>query len=124
MVTTVSGSDNFDTNVVLFPDVEQHNIWADLVNLDTFGINASLGVSSAVDNAEGTFSLNFTKEFADSNFCVVTGLSQKQVSSSPRISSHLTDNGLSDSSVKIRTRNAAGTLVDNKHNSITIFGIY
>ena len=81
---------------------------------DTAVNNASLGISSIVDDAVGINTLNFSNAFSDSNFAT-TGMSQ---TGSDRV---VTASSPTTTSAVIETFNTAGSNVGSTSNQ-AIFG--
>jgi hypothetical protein len=82
-------------------------VWASL-NGVTFGLRDSLNVSSAIDNGNGDYTLNFTSYFSSINSSFTTGFWHEVANGLVELGTPTT------SSLPIYHKNSSNTAVDNR----------
>jgi len=78
-------------------------------------------VSSVSDDATGTFTINFSIDMTDTNYCVVSGGNKTSGDTLPRTIMHVSGNSKTKSAIQLQVENSNGNNYDESNNSVAIF---
>jgi hypothetical protein len=119
MSTTISG-----TNGVTFPDStsmqtgqQACKAWVNFNGTGTVAIRESYNVSTITDNGTGIYTVNFTTEMPDADYCVAVSASNNTASAERVVSPY----AYTTSSVSVSTNDNASALSDSEFVHVTIF---
>jgi hypothetical protein len=88
--------------------------WVNFNGTGTVAIRASGNVSSITDNGTGQYTVNFTTAMPDANYSVA-------IASLGAMTDIESQNNMVAGSIRIETRNTAGTFTDYAVNCVSIF---
>ena len=111
-------------------NMKQHNgiakAWVNFNGQGTVAIRDSYNVSSITDNGTGDYTVNFTSNFANTNYCVTASLSQVYGSAVVMPMLHTTGAGAESAptvgSFRMSTEDSAGGQGDVKYINVQVFG--
>lgn len=92
--------------------------WVNFNGTGTVAIRASFNVTSITDNGTGEYTVNFTNSLPDANYATVLGQERTRAASDAGFVGSYSQ---STTSVRINTRNIAGTLIDFEGVDVAVF---
>jgi hypothetical protein len=92
--------------------------WVNFNGTGTVAIRASGNVTSITDNGTGEYTVNFTSAITDANYATVLGQERARAGSDAGFVGSYSQ---STASVRINTRNIAGTLIDFEGVDVAVF---
>tara|TARA_B110000881_G_C18506061_1_gene479618 strand:+ start:205 stop:573 length:369 start_codon:yes stop_codon:yes gene_type:complete len=120
MSSVISGSDNFNTDII--PAGRVASAWCNFNGTGVVAIRDSYNVSSITDNGTGDYTVNFAVALANANYSVSIGAASTTSVSAGFYGGIQGTSNMLTSSVRLQFRNNGGSIADQDTATVQIFG--